>query len=130
MAITLIEAQMARKGGAPENLRTPTSEEAREMQRKSAQKRSENASVKRIIEANLEAVIALVNTPMTEEEFQKKVRTLPNQFQRIYAADLRDSAKARLVVEKLVDRYKGLPSPEKPIQVESTVEIKLKFGEE
>jgi len=121
---------MARKGGTPENLRTPTSEEAREMQRKGAKKRSENATVKKIIEQNLEAIIDLVNTPMTEEEFQRKVRSLPNQFQRIYAADLRDSMKARLVVEKLVDRYKGLPSPEKPIQVEGNVEIKLKFGDE
>lgn len=119
---------MARKGGTPENLRTPTSEEAREMQRKGAKKRSENASVKKIIEDNLQAVIALVNTTMTEEEFKERVRHLPNQFQRIYAADLRDSMKARLVVEKLVDRYKGLPSPEKPIQVEGTMDIKLKFG--
>lgn len=121
---------MARKGGTPENLRTPTSEEAREMQRKGAKKRSENASVKKIIEENLQAVIDLVNTPMTEEEFKERVRHLPNQFQRIYAADLRDSMKARLVVEKLVDRYKGLPSPEKPIQVEGTMDIKLKFGDE
>lgn len=119
---------MARKGGAPENLRVPTSEQAREMQRKGAKKRSENASVKKIIEENLQAVIDLVNTPMTEEEFKERVRHLPNQFQRIYAADLRDSMKARLVVEKLVDRYKGLPSPEKPIQVEGTMDIKLKFG--
>ena len=119
---------MARKGGTPENLRTPTSEEAREMQRKGAKKRSENATVKKIIEENLQAVIDLVNTPMTEEEFKERVRHLPNQFQRIYAADLRDSMKARLVVEKLVDRYKGLPSPEKPIQVEGTMDIKLKFG--
>ena len=130
MAITKNEAKMARKGGAPENLRPCTPENARERQLKSAQKRSENASVKKIIEQNLEAIIDLVNTPMTEEEFQRKVRSLPNQFQRIYAADLRDSMKARLVVEKLVDRYKGLPSPEKPIQVEGNVEIKLKFGDE
>ena len=121
---------MARKGGAPENLRPCTPENARERQLKSAKKRSENASVKKIIEQNLEAIIDLVNTPMTEEEFQRKVRSLPNQFQRIYAADLRDSMKARLVVEKLVDRYKGLPSPEKPIQVEGNMEIKLKFGDE
>lgn len=121
---------MARKGGTPENLVKITPETAREMQRKGAKKRSENASVKKIIEQNLEAIIDLVNTPMTEEDFQRKVRSLPNQFQRIYAADLRDSMKARLVVEKLVDRYKGLPSPEKPIQVEGNVEIKLKFGDE
>lgn len=111
-------------------MRPCTPENARERQLKSAAKRKENNSVKKIIEENLQAVIDLVNTPMTEEEFQKKVRTLPNQFQRIYAADLRDSMKARLVVEKLVDRYKGLPSPEKPIQVEGNVEIKLKFGDE
>lgn len=110
------------------NLRPCTPENARERQLKGAKKRSENASVKKIIEDNLQAVIDLVNTPMTEEEFKERVRHLPNQFQRIYAADLRDSMKARLVVEKLVDRYKGLPSPEKPIQVEGTMDIKLKFG--
>ena len=73
MVIAKNEAKMARKGGAPENLRPCTPENARERQLKSAQKRSENASVKKIIEDNLQAVIDLVNTPMTEEEFKDVV---------------------------------------------------------
>lgn len=37
------------KGGTPENLRTPTSSEAKEMQRKGAQKRKENNAKKKLM---------------------------------------------------------------------------------
>ena len=37
------------KGGTPENLRTPTSSEAKEMQRKGAQKRKENNIKKKLM---------------------------------------------------------------------------------
>lgn len=53
------------KGGTPETLRTPTSEEAKEMQKKSAEKRKENNAKKKLM--------SQIYAEFLEKEYEVKV---------------------------------------------------------
>ena len=112
------------------NLTSFTSETARQAQAKSARKRKENNTALHIIDQNLEALLRLINSPMTDEEFQAAVANLPNQFLRIYGADLTNRLTARVVVEKLIDRIKGLPHQSADVNMTGDVNFNFKFGDQ
>lgn len=105
-------------------------ETARPAQLKGARKRSENATALALIDQNLEALLRLLTDPMTEEEFQAAVEQLPTPFLRIYGKDLSNRLTARVVVEKLIDRIKGLPHQSADVNMSGEVNFNFKFGDQ
>lgn len=101
----------------------------KKLQKQSAESRKVNTDRKKTLYENLDAVIDLVTTPMTDAEFMLKIPQLPNQFQRIYAQDLKDPKTARAVLKELIEQVIGTPKQRVEQQVNETIEYKFKFGE-
>lgn len=124
---------MAKKKMNPNSLKNLVqfnSENARPAQRKSACKRSENVATQALIDQNLDTLLRILFNPMTREEFENAVATLPNQFLRIYGHDLQNQATARIVIEKIIDRVKGLPHQSADVSVNAEVSFAFKFGDQ
>jgi hypothetical protein len=124
---------MAKKNYNPKSLKNLVQfneETARPAQLKSARKRSENATALAIIDKNLDALLNLINTPMTDDEFEQAVAELPTPFLRIYGKDLSARLTARVVVEKLIDRIKGLPHQSADVNMTGDVNFNFKFGDQ
>lgn len=74
------------KGGTPETLRTPTTDEAKEMQKKSAQKRKENNKQKKLM--------SQIYAEFLEKEYNVKVG---DKNKKITGADLCNEAMKKII---------------------------------
>lgn len=112
------------------NLVPFTKDNAKENQRKSAAARSRRADRMRIIENNIDTILALLDANLPEEEYKEILDNLPNKFIRIFAQDFDDPVRARAALNDILDRIKGRPKQEVEAAVTAEVDFKFKFGDE
>lgn len=98
---------------------------------KGLMKRRSNSDLIKLIDKNYATILNILSSS-SDEELNKALddwKDMPVML-KAYLVDASDPAKARFVLEQIIDRVKGKPKQSEEVQVSGSVNYQFKFGDE